>query len=183
MKTLIRELLATGLLCCWSLVAFANSSPILPEEKPFEIDFPDSARVAQEFEIEGLTGERVVLSEFLGKVVLINFWTTWCVPCVKEMPELEELAKSMNPQHFVILTVNVREPLSRVEKFLQKRDFSLLKFGMDLDGKAYKKYGVRQFPSTFIVDRDGYFAGRIRGSRAWTSSQSIRFFQKLVQDS
>ncbi len=172
--------LLTGafLLLMQTPVVAQHTAELLP---PFQIDLPDQSIPALEWDVLGMDGQRWFLSQLKGQVVLLNFWATWCVPCVEELPALNRLAEKLKSRNFVVLAVNVREPHSRVDRFLQKHDFAFLQFGLDLKGSTYKKYGVSQFPTSFIIDRQGRFVGRIRGARQWDISQSVQYFQKLVE--
>lgn len=89
-----------------------------------------------------------------GKVVLVNFWATWCEPCKSEMPGLQQLAQELQGQPFRLYSVDLQEDAEQIESF--ERDYNLRLFAvMDEDGAVTRAYGVRALPSTFVVDQRG----------------------------
>jgi thiol-disulfide isomerase/thioredoxin len=94
-----------------------------------------------------LTSER-------GKVVLLNFWATWCEPCKSEMPALQQLADELQDRPFILYSVDLQEDAPQVEAF--QRDYGLRLYAvLDADGDVTRAYGVRALPSTFLIDRGG----------------------------
>jgi cytochrome c biogenesis protein CcmG, thiol:disulfide interchange protein DsbE len=94
------------------------------------------------------------LSAEHGKVVLINFWATWCEPCKSEMPALQQLADELQDRPFVLYSVDLQEDAPQVEAF--QRDYGLRLYAvLDEDGDVTRAYGVRALPSTFLIDRSG----------------------------
>jgi thiol-disulfide isomerase/thioredoxin len=94
------------------------------------------------------------LSQLRGKVVLVNFWATWCEPCLAEMPSLQSLRNLLGSERFEVLGVNYQEGPARIEAFTRTSGvtFPLVR---DTDGSVARAWGARVFPSSFIVDRDG----------------------------
>ena len=89
-----------------------------------------------------------------GKVVLVNFWATWCEPCKSEMPGLQQLADELRGRPFVLYSVNLQEDAAQVEAF--QRDYKLNLYAvLDQDGDVTRAYGVRALPSTFLIDQQG----------------------------
>ena len=89
-----------------------------------------------------------------GKVVLVNFWATWCEPCKSEMPGLQQLADELRDQPFRLYSVDLQEEAGPIEAF--ERDYGLRLYAiMDLEGDATRAYGVRALPSTFLIDQRG----------------------------
>ncbi len=103
------------------------------------------------------SGETVDLAKLRGKVVLVNFWATWCAPCVEEMPALARLRERLAPRGFEVLAVNQGEMPQRVSAFVSRTGLDL-PILLDRDKEAGKAWRVRALPTTFIVDS----AGRIR---------------------
>jgi thiol-disulfide isomerase/thioredoxin len=94
------------------------------------------------------------LSADRGKVILVNFWATWCEPCKSEMPGLQRLAQDLRDQPFRLYSVDLQEDAAQIEAF--ERDYALDLYAiMDQEGKATRAYGVRALPSTFLIDRRG----------------------------
>jgi len=107
---------------------------------------------APDFSIELLSGETVSLSDFLGKVVFINFWATWCGPCVEEMPDIQQLADAY-PDDIVVLAINCSERKDKVEDFIYGRGYTFY-VGLD-DGAVQSLYPTRGIPYTIVIDAKG----------------------------
>jgi peroxiredoxin len=112
------------------------------------------------------------LSQYRGKVVLINFWATWCAPCREEMPSIERLRRVMKDQRFAVLAVNLAEPEPRVHQFLQSMSlgFPIL---LDADMAVTRAWKVRQLPASFVVGPDGRIRYSYLGELDW-SSEAVR---------
>lgn len=119
--------------------------------------------------LEDLQGGVHDLGAYRGKVVLVNFWATWCEPCRAEMPSMERLRLSLAGQPFEVLGVNMAEPLSRIEKFIASVPvgFTLLR---DRDGTTAKAWRARVLPASFLVDRDGRIRYYVYGEVDWSSA-------------
>ncbi|MES0360305.1 MAG: redoxin domain-containing protein [Anaerolineales bacterium] len=155
-------ILAAGLLVGAGLAIFIYFGLDLINKKNGSADelpgvsLPESAAVgsmAPDFELVNLADETVKLSELRGKIVILNFWATWCEPCKVEMPFFEELSR--NSQSKVeILAVNFDEPPQQVEQFVNeyKLSFPVL---LDPGGNVQDLYRVRGYPTTFVVDATG----------------------------
>jgi thiol-disulfide isomerase/thioredoxin len=89
-----------------------------------------------------------------GKVVLVNFWATWCEPCKAEMPGLQQLADELRDQPFRLYSVDLQEDAAQIEAFAQQYHLDLYAV-IDEDGAATRAYGVRALPSTFLIDQNG----------------------------
>jgi thiol-disulfide isomerase/thioredoxin len=94
------------------------------------------------------------LSADRGKVVLVNFWATWCEPCKAEMPGLQQLADELRDQPFRLYSVDLQEDSAQIHSFEQQYGLDLYAL-MDQDGDATRAYGVRALPSTFLIDQNG----------------------------
>jgi thiol-disulfide isomerase/thioredoxin len=128
-----------------------------------------------------LNGKVHDLADYKGKVVLVNFWASWCPPCVKEMPSMQRLEESMAGKPFVILAVNMAEPENEVRDFLAtkvKVDFPIL---MDRDGAALKAWKVFVFPTSFVVGPDGMIRYGLYGEFEWDTDEVIRVMDSLLQ--
>jgi len=109
---------------------------------------------APDFTLNDLSGNQVTLSNFRGQVVLINFWATWCGPCLIEMPAIERRYAALKDQGFVVLAIDLDEPITEVSAFVHELG---LTFPVLLDpGAAINDlYRVRGLPTSFVVDREG----------------------------
>lgn len=123
---------------------------------------------APAFELMSPDGSTLALASLRGKVVLVNFWATWCEPCVDEMPSMQQLRTRLRPQGFEILAVNFKEGPQRIDGFMKKLklDFPVVR---DDDGAAASRWNVRVFPSSFILDAQGNIRYTVTGPIDWTS--------------
>ena len=114
-------------------------------------------RAAPELALLALDGRQYGLADFEGRVILVNFWATWCPPCRKEMPALERLAQHFPGADFEVVGVNVGESVERIQDFLQTLPvlpaFPML---LDRDGSVSQAWHARVVPTTWVVDRSGH---------------------------
>lgn len=119
--------------------------------------------MAPDFSLKDLDGNTVKLSDYKGKVVILNFWAVWCKYCKQEMPDLNELNKELEKDNnAVILAVDAQESSDTVKDYLTSNDIAL-KVLLDSDGAVSQTYGVSGFPTTFIVNKDGSLYTYISG--------------------
>ena len=152
---------APGLLKALDLAGYS------PGEKPPEF----SGRTPE--------GQTVSLARLRGRVVLLNFWATWCLPCKEEMPVFQQLHRDFTPQGLTVLGVNVREGASEIREYAKELSltFPLI---LDRNGKIQVLYGVIGLPTTFLIGRDGMAVARAIGPRDWGSPQARDLIQALL---
>lgn len=122
-------------------------------------------------------GKIVDLAQHRGKVVLVNFWATWCPPCRKEFPSLGRVRKLFKPAEFEVLAVNVGEEPDTVFSFTGVAGFPIL---FDRDAKAMAAWSVRGLPATFLVDRQGRLAFRATGGREFDDPEIVAAIRQLL---
>ncbi len=115
---------------------------------------PKVGEPAPEFEIELLDGSEVRLSDYRGRVVWVNFWATWCPPCRREMPEMEELAAQYTDAGLTVIGVNLREKQEDVAAYVDRLGLTF-DIGLDRDGSAAAEYRVGGLPTHFFIDEHG----------------------------
>lgn len=126
-----------------------------------------------------LDGHTVRLSDFRGEVVLLNFWATWCPPCVDEMPSLEKLQKALGDKGLRVLAVSVDERIEDVERF--REDLQLtLPILHDPGAQVAHSFATFKFPETYILDRDGVLVSKVIGPRDWIAPLVIHDFVELL---
>ena len=119
-------------------------------------------------DLKGLDGASHRLADYRGKVVLVNFWATWCGPCRDEMPSIQELKDKLAGKPFVVLAVNLDEPESRIRKFLSqmkvKLDFPVL---LDPEREVARAWGARILPASYVIGADGKIRYSLVGELDW----------------
>jgi peroxiredoxin len=136
---------------------------------------------APDFQLEDTKGNKVSLSDLRGKVVLVNFWATWCPPCRAEMPSMEKLYEIMAGEDFVMLAINVEENgRTSVPDFLSKtsHSFPIL---YDDQGIVQRLYGVYKFPESFVIRKNGVIDDRVIGAIDWAHPDTIAYFKELAK--
>ena len=118
------------------------------------------------FNLPARGGGSVDLAKMHGKLVLVNFWATWCPPCRDEMPSLTRLAQSFDPQTFEVVAVSVDEGWAPVDKFLTTPQ-TPFRVVLDEGAKISRTYGTTKFPESYLVDRDGKLRLKFVGPRNW----------------
>jgi len=136
---------------------------------------------APNFTLKSLSGKNMKLSELSGNVVLINFWASWCGPCLQEMPLLNKIHKKYEPLGFTVLGVNVEENSSNAKAFLADRgvDFPIL---LDTKNSVSKLYDVVAMPTTVVVDRDGNMRFLHKGYKPGDEAEYRKMVKKLVRE-
>jgi len=120
----------------------------------------------------------VTLSQLKGQVVVLNFWATWCPPCVEEMPSLVQMQQRMKAKGITVLAVSVDVDQNSYRRFLNDHGVSLLTV-RDPDQKASGLYGTFKFPETYVIDRSGVMRRKFIGAVDWTEPEIVDFLGKL----
>jgi peroxiredoxin len=137
-------------------------------------------RKAPDFTLEDMQGNKVSLSDFRGKIVMINFWATWCPPCVEEMPSMEKLHQRFKGDDFVLLAINVEaDARPIVENFLKKNHYTFPVL-LDGDARVQQLFGAYRFPETLIINRRGEIVTRVIGGRDWMDEEIISVLAFMV---
>ncbi len=119
---------------------------------------PQIGKPAPDFQFQNPEGQATSLSDLRGKTVLINFWTTWCPPCVYEMPHIQQVYEEWSGKGLMVLAINVGESSSKVKGFLRSEGLSLPVL-LDANHDVAPRYRVMYFPTTFLIDKDGIIRG------------------------
>jgi len=145
-----------------------------------KISVLDKRTEPNDFTLPLLGGENVSLSSYKGKVVILNFWATWCPPCRAEMPSMETLYKSFNGQGLEILAVDIGEDSPTVQKFVRSNGYTF-PILLDSSKKISSIYGIKAIPTTYIIDREGKIIGRVIGSIKWDNKKVITAIEALIK--
>jgi len=172
MKSLLRTL---GLVA--AVVAVAFGYVYLAENKGYALR---AGTAVPELRLPALAGGETALASYRGRVVLLNFWATWCPPCVAELPSLERLHRALGPEGLVVLTVATDEDETELRQFVAQHALTLpiLK---DPGGRlAASQYHTTGYPETFLLDREGRLVEHTVGPAEWDEPQRIARFRTLL---
>lgn len=148
----------------------------VPPPKSLDAEVMDQP--AKEFTLTTLDGDPVHLADLRGKTVFLNFWATWCPPCVEELPSMVALRAALAGYDFEILAVSEDESPEDVRRFFGgvMPDFPVV---MDQDQRVTREWGTFKFPETYVVDPEGRVRAKFAGPRKWDTPDSIAYFQSL----
>ena len=136
-------------------------------------------RPAQDFVATGLDGSKTALSSLKGKIVLLNFWATWCPPCKAEMPSIEALWKATKGKAFTVLALSDGESPSDVSAFIRKNGYTYPIF-VDPAGSVSRRYGVQGIPTTYVIDKKGMVLARVIGGIEYGTPEALSIFAELA---
>lgn len=174
MFALLRRLLLTVAL--WTAASPAWADDPLAAMKIARVP---PGTVAVPFELKSLDGNSVQLADMKGKVIVVNFWATWCGPCKEEMPAFERLRQKLDPERFALLTITTDLQREGIKHFLANLHVQLPVL-FDDNQDVSQAYLVRALPTTVLIDGGGTLVGRAVGPREWDAPQSIHLLQSLV---
>jgi thiol-disulfide isomerase/thioredoxin len=151
-------------------------NPLSARLKPYSGDPTPS-----ELDLTDLDGRRYDLADYRGKVVLINFWATWCPPCVEEIPSLNRRGERLKGEDFELISVDIKEEVSVVETFLEQvpANYPVL---MDVEGKTVLPWKLRAFPTTYILDKKGKIRLAFFGGLLWDSDPVVAEIIRLMEE-
>jgi thiol-disulfide isomerase/thioredoxin len=130
---------------------------------------------------EDAQGRSRTLADFKGKVVLLNIWATWCIPCRKEMPALDRLQEAMGGPDFEVVAVSIdRGGIEKVRSFYAEIGLRNLAMHIDVSGQAPRAFGVVGLPTTLVIDRAGQELGRVIGPAEWDSSEIADSLKPII---
>jgi peroxiredoxin len=158
----------------------SKTLPLATAMKELELIRPTRAKNADEFAVAMPGGGKFRLSEQRGKVVMINFWATWCPPCLEEMPAMERLYRQHKDAGFTLVAVSVDADSKVVTPFLTSHKLTF-PVGLDPRMELATTYGVRALPSSFIVARDGTLAALAIGPRQWDNEAAHSLVEGLAR--
>lgn len=144
--------------------------------------FPEPVE-APDFTIPLLNGPETSLSDYRGKVVIINLWATWCPPCRAEMPSMQELYDTLNGQGLEILAVAApnppRETLEKITDFIDENGFSFPVL-IDNEFEVNSIYGTGSIPTSYVIDTEGDLVGRLTGAIDWMDESVVEVFREML---
>ncbi len=164
------------ILACALLVLLSGTALAANELKPH-------SGTAQDFAALDLQGKPVRFSTYRGKVVLLNFWATWCPPCRKEMPSMERLHRAYRSRGLVVLAVTAQDaaPLDEVKRFAVSLGLTFPVWH-DRDSAAGRQYQVPGVPTSFLIAHDGQLAYRVLGEYDWDGREAHGAIELLLDE-
>jgi peroxiredoxin len=159
-------------------VGSATAADILPVAGRHSIKLGEPA---PNFQLLDMQGRLVALSDLRGKVVMVNFWATWCGPCRVEMPAMEALYQAFSRRDFEILAVSTDAQGMTVTRPFQQENRLTFPILHDADYRVGLIYGARSLPMTFMVDRQGVIRHQIFGARDWGAVEAQQLVQMLMK--
>lgn len=137
-------------------------------------------KAAYDFTLDGLNGETLDFETVKGKVVFINFWATWCAPCIAEMPSIQALYDNYKDNDDVVFVmINVETDHKKAEKFINKKDFTLPVYFPN-PTRLPKVYESKSIPTTFVLDKEGFIAYKKVGIANYSAGSFSRFIESLL---
>jgi peroxiredoxin len=155
--------------------------PLAEAMKELDLIRPSRAKLAEDFTLAMPGGGTFRLSQHRGKVVMINFWATWCPPCLEEMPAMERLYQRQKDAGFTLVAVSVDADPKKIGPFVADHK---LTFAIGLDPKMdlANGYAVRALPSSFLVGRDGNLAALAIGPRHWDGNAAHSVVEGMARE-
>jgi peroxiredoxin len=132
---------------------------------------------AKEFTVQD-SDRTVSLNQFRGQIVVLNFWATWCPPCVEELPSLMNMQDRMKGRGVTVLGVSIDEDNNAYHRFLKERGINFLTV-RDPEQKVARMYGTTGWPETYIIDRRGVVRRKFIGAVDWSAPEVVEFLSKL----
>lgn len=127
-------------------------------------------------------GQPLSLTDFRGKVVVLNVWATWCGPCREEMPTLDNLQAQLGGPDLEVLTLSIDQAGPKVvDQFFEEIGIKHLRLYIDPTGQALNVLDILGLPTTLLVDRQGRELGRLIGAAKWDSPKMLQFFQEVIE--
>lgn len=170
---------ALAMCCAFGAGAGAHAADLPPLSHSLNLQTPKPAPALKFKDIDGKTLD---LAQLKGKVVLINFWATWCPPCRREMPSMERLSQAFKGKPFVVLAVNVGEDADTIEAFTSQLDttptFPIL---LDTRSQGMRAWKVAGLPTTFLVDQQGRIVASAIGGREFDHPEMVQAIRGLIK--
>ncbi len=178
-----RNLFLASLLLVVPLSSIARRQGFFLASPSVEMKRQDERSViAPDFALPSLAGSTIRFSDHHGRVILLNFWATWCPPCRAEMPSMEKLYQAYRGRGMVILAVSTdRTGRSVVESFVRERGVSFPVL-LDPEGESFAEYGGRGLPTSFLVDRRGRIVSIEVGAQDWNSTTARMVVETLLNE-
>ena len=132
--------------------------------------------------VTGASGAEGRLSDYRGELLVVNFWATWCPPCKREMPDLDDLAAALEGRGARVLTVSTDIRRELAVAYLADEGFDNLPPLHDADGKLTQAFGLRGMPTTYLIDAEGGVFGKVEGAAPWADAEVVAWIEALAAE-
>ncbi|MHA2611206.1 MAG: redoxin domain-containing protein [bacterium JZ-2024 1] len=156
------------------------SSVFLVSASMVNLQLPPAPTPPPEFSLRFLDGSQKKLGDYRGKVVILNFWASWCPECVKEFPSMQKMWEKWEKEGLVLVGINWKEPPRKAELEAQKNHLTF-PIALDEEGAVGTLFGVKGVPESYFFSKEGLYLGRIWGPLDWTSVEAEHFIRHLVR--
>jgi thiol-disulfide isomerase/thioredoxin len=162
-------------------VLLATVSPAWADETWSNFVLEEPPKPLPDIRFQDAAAKPLELAGFRGKVVLLNLWATWCIPCRAEMPTLDRLQAKLGGADFVVVALSIdRKGMTAVESFYREVGIVHLGKYIDSGAEATGHLGILGLPTTLLIDREGRELGRLVGPSAWDSPEMVTFLQGII---
>jgi thiol-disulfide isomerase/thioredoxin len=176
-----RRLLLAGASAFFALPALANVGPELLKGTLAKFQLAKAQKPLPDLAFNDADDKPLTLADYKGKIVLLNFWATWCGPCVKEMPSLDRLQAEMGKERFVVLPLSLDGPTrQKVAPFYEDKKLSHLGVYFDKGRKAMQALDISILPTSILVDAQGREIGRLEGEADWDKPEALALMKSAV---
>jgi thiol-disulfide isomerase/thioredoxin len=160
------------------LLLVTSSRFATAQERAKNLMILEAPRLTPSISFEDGQGRKRSLADFTGKVVVLNIWATWCVPCRREMPALDRLQADLGGPEFAVVPISIdRDGIEAINKFYSETGIRNLPIYVDVSGKAIRELGAVGLPTTLILDRAGQEIARVVGPLDWEASVVVEFLK------
>jgi thiol-disulfide isomerase/thioredoxin len=163
----------------------AFAAEIEPDGTVRNFEIAAAPKPAPDISWRGPDGNNVSLKSYAGKAVLINFWATWCAPCITELPSLLRLQEKLGSTPIAVIALNIDRGAAGADKaraMLRRLKLEGLAFNHDSQSQAYRALGIEVMPTTIVFDKEGREAGRLRGPAEWDAPEALKLLQTLSEN-
>ena len=162
----------------FALSAVAEDGPPLGEQFRYSFQTPAELAPAPDTAFAGADGVELKMADFEGQVLLVNFWATWCAPCVREMPSLDRLQAKLGPEGLLVMAVSQdRKGLAAAEPFYREQGLDNLEIFLDPKGEFARAMGVGGLPTSLLVDDRGRVVGGLEGPLEWDGPEAVELIR------
>lgn len=191
----VAGLIITGLIAVASIALLilerptapvADSAPAPTAPKPMTLGtlkWAENPAPVAAAKFTDAAGASKTFADFAGRVLVVNFWATWCAPCVEEMPSLNALQANLGGEGFAVVAVNQdRKGAEVAQPFLEKHGWTSLSLYTDPRSEAVRDTQVRGLPTSLVIDRKGREVARLEGTTDWNSPEMVATLKKLIEE-